>query len=35
MEQVGKAGNAETLAVLLPKFEQELADVEDFLEGHY
>ncbi len=33
MEQAGKGGDAETLATLLPKFEQELAGVERFLEG--
>jgi len=32
MEKAGKAGDAETLAVLLPRFEQELASVEGFLE---
>ena len=34
MEQAGKAGDSEALAVLLPKFEQELASVEGFLEGY-
>ena len=34
MEQAGKAGDTATLAVLLPKFEQELASVESFLEGY-
>jgi HPt (histidine-containing phosphotransfer) domain-containing protein len=34
MEKAGKAGDAETLAALLPKFEQELAGVEGFLEGY-
>jgi CheY-like chemotaxis protein/HPt (histidine-containing phosphotransfer) domain-containing protein len=34
MEQAGKAGDTATLAVLLPRFEQELASVEDFLEGY-
>ncbi|MDD5300923.1 MAG: PAS domain S-box protein [Gallionella sp.] len=34
MEQAGKAGDAETLAVLLPKFEMELAGVERFLDGY-
>ncbi|MDD2915122.1 MAG: PAS domain S-box protein [Gallionella sp.] len=34
MEKAGKAGDAEALAVLLPKFEQELAGVESFLEGY-
>ena len=33
MEKAGKAGDAGTLAVLLPKFEQELAGVDSFLEG--
>jgi HPt (histidine-containing phosphotransfer) domain-containing protein len=33
MEQAGKANDAATLAVLLPKFEQELAGVEHFLDG--
>jgi PAS domain S-box-containing protein len=34
MEQAGKAGDNEALAVLLPKFEQELAGVEGYLEGY-
>ncbi|MDD2915123.1 MAG: PAS domain S-box protein [Gallionella sp.] len=34
MEKAGKAGDAEALAVLLPKFEQELAGVEGFLDGY-
>ncbi|MDO8312453.1 MAG: Hpt domain-containing protein, partial [Sideroxyarcus sp.] len=34
MEHAGKAGDTATLAVLLPKFEQELASVEHFLEGY-
>ncbi|MDD5300922.1 MAG: Hpt domain-containing protein, partial [Gallionella sp.] len=34
MEKAGKAGDAETLAVLLPKFEQELAGVEGFLDKY-
>jgi len=34
MEQAGKAGDSEALAALLPQFEQELAGVERFLEGH-
>jgi len=34
MEQAGKAGNTAALAALLPKFEQELAVVEHFLEMH-
>jgi len=34
MEQAGKADDAEALAALLPKFEQELASVEGFLEGY-
>ena len=34
MEKAGKANNAETLATLLPMFEQELANVERFLEGY-
>jgi len=33
MEKAGKGGDTATLAVLLPKFEQELASVEHFLEG--
>ena len=33
MEQAGKSGDAEALAKLLPRFEQELAGVEGFLEG--
>ena len=32
MEKSGKAGDSEALAMLLPKFEQELANVERFLE---
>ena len=34
MEQSGKAGDMAALAMLLPKFEQELASVEGFLEGY-
>ncbi|MDO8466131.1 MAG: Hpt domain-containing protein [Gallionella sp.] len=34
MEKAGKGGDAEALAVLLPKFEQELASVEHFLERY-
>ncbi|MHB8166822.1 MAG: response regulator, partial [Sulfuricella sp.] len=34
MEQAGKGSDAEALAVLLPRFEQELASVEDFLERY-
>ncbi|MDP2693638.1 MAG: Hpt domain-containing protein, partial [Gallionella sp.] len=34
MEQAGKAGDTETLAALLPRFEQDLASVEGFLEGY-
>ncbi|MDO8447046.1 MAG: CHASE3 domain-containing protein [Deltaproteobacteria bacterium] len=34
MEKAGKAGDSETLAVLLPRFEQELASVEGYLERH-
>ena len=34
MEQAGKAGDGEALAALLPRFEQELASVEGFLEGY-
>jgi CheY-like chemotaxis protein/HPt (histidine-containing phosphotransfer) domain-containing protein len=34
MEKAGKGGDAEALAVLLPKFEQELANVEGFLDGY-
>ena len=34
MEQAGKAGDSEALAALLPRFEQELASVEGFLEGY-
>ena len=34
MEKAGKAGDAETLVVVLPKFEQELAGVKSFLEGY-
>jgi len=33
MEKSGKAGDAEALMALLPKFEQELTSVEGFLEG--
>ena len=32
IEQAGKAGDMKALTVLLPKFEQELASVEGFLE---
>jgi len=31
MEKAGKAGDVETLAALLPKFEQELASIEHFI----
>ncbi|HEU0234330.1 MAG TPA: PAS domain S-box protein [Gallionella sp.] len=34
MEQAGKAGDTETLAALLPRFEQELLGVEGFIAGH-
>jgi PAS domain S-box-containing protein len=34
MEQAGKAEDTAALAVLLPKFEQELASVEGYLEGY-
>ena len=34
MEKAGKGGDAETLAALLPQFEQELAGVQGFLEGY-
>ena len=34
MEQAGKAGDTATLTALLPRFEQELAGVEGFLEGY-
>ncbi|MDP4027831.1 MAG: PAS domain S-box protein [Gallionella sp.] len=34
MEQAGKAGDVETLAALLPRFEQELASVEGYLDGY-
>ena len=34
MEQAGKAGDMAALAMLLPRFEQELASVEHFLEGY-
>ena len=34
MEQAGKAGDMAALAVLLPRFEQELVNVEGFLEGY-
>ena len=34
MEKAGKGGDTAALAVLLPKFEQALADVEGFLEGY-
>ncbi|MDP4027832.1 MAG: ATP-binding protein [Gallionella sp.] len=34
MEKAGKAGDTETLAALLPRFEQELASVEGFLDGY-
>jgi HPt (histidine-containing phosphotransfer) domain-containing protein len=34
MEKSGKAGDNEALAKLLPGFEQELAQVERFLEGY-
>jgi HPt (histidine-containing phosphotransfer) domain-containing protein len=34
MEQAGKAGEDGALAVLLPRFEQELTNVEHFLDGY-
>jgi len=34
MEQAGKAGDTKALELLLPKFEQELASVEGYLEGY-
>ena len=34
MEQAGKAGDAKALTVLLPRFEQEVAGVEGFLEEY-
>lgn len=34
MEQAGKTGDTAELEALLPKFEQELAMVEGFLEGY-
>ena len=34
MEQAGKAGDMAALAMLLPRFEQELASVEDFLDRY-
>ena len=34
MEQAGKAGDTAALAMLLPRFEQELVSVEGFLEGY-
>jgi len=34
MEKAGKAGDAKALTALLPRFEQELAGVEGFLEGY-
>ena len=34
MEKAGKAGDIAALAALLPKFEQELASVEHFLDGY-
>jgi len=34
MEKTGKDGNAEELTVLLPKFEQELASVESYLDEY-
>ena len=34
MEKAGKGGDAEALATALPKFEQELAGVESFLERY-
>ena len=34
MEQAGKTGNTEALTELLPKFERELAGVEDYLDGY-
>ncbi|MDO8350912.1 MAG: response regulator, partial [Gallionella sp.] len=34
MEQAGKAGDMATLGMLLPRFAQELASVEGFLEGY-
>ena len=33
MEKAGKGGDTEALAELLPRFEMELASVEEFLEG--
>jgi HPt (histidine-containing phosphotransfer) domain-containing protein len=34
LEKTGKAGDNKALALLLPKFDQELAHVERFLEGY-
>jgi HPt (histidine-containing phosphotransfer) domain-containing protein len=34
MEKSGKAGDNQVLALLLPKFDQELAHVEQFLVGY-
>jgi len=34
MEKSGKAGDMAALAMLLPRFERELASVEGFLEGY-
>ena len=34
MEKAGKDGDTDTLAMLLPRFEQELTGVEGFLEGY-
>ena len=34
MEQAGKACDSEALAVLLPRFEQELASVDRYLDGY-
>ena len=34
MEKAGKTGDTTELAALLPRFEQELASVEGFLEGY-
>ena len=34
IEKTGKAVDAKALAALLPRFEQELASVEGFLEGY-
>ena len=34
MEQAGQAGDTEALAALLPRFEQEMASVEHYLEDY-